>query len=392
MPETFRALRALWFKLDPEYSQRITLAVLGALGKTHPFDQYLAEYFRGKLPLCPARVMGIDFPNPVGLAAGLDKNARAVDGLGALGFGFLELGTVTPLPQTGNPKKRLFRFINEEALINRMGFNNAGLNEFLKNLSGHRSHVRIGISIGKNSDVPVEEAIRDYRTCLRAVYTVTDYVAVDISSPNTTGLFELQAEPLFSRILQQLKDEQAQLAQQHGLYTPIAIKLSPDLNREEIQRIANTLMAFELDGVIATNTTRLRPGVIAGTRLASEDGGLSGRPLLKPSTEIVRQLYQHLRGSLPIIGCGGIFDPEDAWSKLCAGASLVQLYTGFAYHGPALVRRIVEDLAGRAADSGTGELAAILAAVHARIATPNPHQEIISSNARGKSSAPHRNY
>ena len=202
---------------------------------------------------------------------------------------------------------------------------------------------------------------------------MTDYVAVDISSPNTTGLFELQAEPLFSRILQQLKDEQAQLAQQHGLYTPIAIKLSPDLNREEIQRIANTLMAFELDGVIATNTTRLRPGVIAGTRLASEDGGLSGRPLLKPSTEIVRQLYQHLRGSLPIIGCGGIFDPEDAWSKLCAGASLVQLYTGFAYHGPALVRRIVEDLAGRAADSGTGELAAILAAVHARISTPNPH-------------------
>ena len=373
MPETFRALRALWFKLDPEYSQRITLAVLGALGKTHPFDPYLAEYFRGKLPLCPARVMGIDFPNPVGLAAGLDKNARAVDGLGALGFGFLELGTVTPLPQTGNPKKRLFRFINEEALINRMGFNNAGLNEFLKNLSGRRSHVRIGISIGKNSDVPVEKAIRDYRTCLRAVYTVTDYVAVDISSPNTTGLFELQAEPLFSRILQQLKDEQAQLAQQHGLYTPIAIKLSPDLNREEIQRIANTLMAFELDGVIATNTTRLRPGVIAGTRLASEDGGLSGRPLLKPSTEIVRQLYQHLRGSLPIIGCGGIFDPEDAWSKLCAGASLVQLYTGFAYHGPALVCRIVEDLAGRAADSGTGELAAILAAVHARIATLNPH-------------------
>ena len=372
MPETFRALRALWFKLDPEYSQRITLAVLGALGKTHPFDQYLAEYFRGKLPLCPARVMGIDFPNPVGLAAGLDKNARAVDGLGALGFGFLELGTVTPLPQTGNPKKRLFRFINEEALINRMGFNNAGLNEFLKNLSGRRSHVRIGISIGKNSDVPVEEAIRDYRTCLRAVYTVTDYVAVDISSPNTTGLFELQAEPLFSRILQQLKDEQAQLAQQHGLYTPIAIKLSPDLNREEIQRIANTLMAFELDGVIATNTTRLRPGVIAGTRLASEDGGLSGRPLLKPSTEIVRQLYQHLRGSLPIIGCGGIFDPEDAWSKLCAGASLVQLYTGFAYHGPALVRRIVENLAGRAADSGTGELTAILAAVHARTATPDP--------------------
>jgi dihydroorotate dehydrogenase len=373
MPEIFRALRALWFKLDPESSQRITLAVLSALGKTHPFDQYLAESFRGKVPLCPARVMGIDFPNPVGLAAGLDKNACAVDGLGALGFGFLELGTVTPLSQTGNPRKRLFRFIKEEALINRMGFNNAGLNEFLKNLSRRRGHVRIGISIGKNADVPVEDAIRDYCTCLRAVYTVTDYVAVDISSPNTTGLVELQAEPLFSRILQELKYEQAQLAQQHGLYTPIAIKLGPDLNRQDIERIANTLMALELDGVIATNTTRLRPGKIIGTQLADEEGGLSGRPLLKPSTEIVRQLYQHLRGSLPIIGCGGIFDPEDAWSKLCAGASLVQLYTGFTYHGPALVRRIVEDLAGRAADSGTGELTAILAAVHARIATPNPH-------------------
>ena len=242
----------------------------------------------------------------------------------------------------------------------------------VKRAKRRRSHVRIGISIGKNSDVPVEEAICDYRTCLRAVYTVTDYVAVDISSPNTTGLFELQAEPLFSRILKQLKDEQVQLAQQHGLYTPIAIKLSPDLNRQEIERISNALMSFELDGVIATNTTRLRPGMIAGTRLAKEEGGLSGRPLLKPSTEIVRQLYQHLRGSVPIIGCGGIFDPEDAWSKLCAGASLVQLYTGFAYHGPALVRRIVEDLVARAADSGTGELAAILAAAHARIATPDP--------------------
>ena len=373
MPELFHALRALWFKTDPEFSQRITLAALGVLGRTHPFDQYLAENFRGKLPLCPARVMGIDFPNPLGLAAGLDKNARAVDGLGALGFGFLELGTVTPLPQTGNPGKRLFRFIKEEALINRMGFNNGGLNEFLRNLSRRRGHVRIGISIGKNSEVPVEEAIRDYCTCLRAIYTITDYVAVDISSPNTAGLLELQTEPLFSHILQQLKYEQVQLTQQHGLYTPIAIKLSPDLNRQDIARVASTLMSFEFDGVIATNTTRLRPGTIAGTRLAEKEGGLSGRPLLKPSTEIVRQLYQHLRGSVPIIGCGGVFEPEDAWLKLSAGASLVQLYTGFAYHGPALIRRIVEDLAGRATDSGTGELAAILAAAHARIATRHPH-------------------
>jgi dihydroorotate dehydrogenase len=373
MPEIFRALRALWFKLDPEHSQRITLAVLGTIGKTHPLDQYLSELFRGKLPLCPVQVMGIDFPNPVGLAAGLDKNACAVDGLGALGFGFLELGTVTVLPQTGNPRKRLFRFIKEEALINRMGFNNAGLNQFLRNLSHRRGHVRIGISIGNNSNVPAKQAIRDYLTCLRAVYTVTDYVAVDISSPNTAGLLELHAEPLLSQVLQQLKNEQDQLAQQHGLYTPIAIKLSPDLDKQEIGRIANTLTAFELDGVIATNTTRLRPGLFASTRLADEEGGLSGRPLLQPSTEIVRQLYQHLRGSVPIIGCGGIFDPEDAWSKLCAGASMVQLYTGFAYHGPGLVRRIVEDLAGRTADSGAGELTAILDAVHARIATPNSH-------------------
>jgi dihydroorotate dehydrogenase len=392
MPEIFRALRALWFKLDPEYSQRITLAVLGAVGKTHPFDQYLAENFRGKLPLCPVRVMGIDFPNPVGLAAGLDKNACAVDGLGAFGFGFLELGTVTPLPQTGNPRKRLFRFIKEEALINRMGFNNAGLNEFLNNLSHRRGQVRIGISIGKNTDVPVEEAMRDYRTCLRAVYTIADYVSVDISSPNTAGLLELHTEPLLSQIFQQLKDEQDQLAQQHSLYTPIAIKISPDLDKQDIERIANALMTFELDGVIATNTTRLRHGVITGTQLAGTEGGLSGRPLLTPSTEIVRQLYQHLSGGVPIIGCGGIFDPEDAWSKLSAGASMVQLYTGFAYHGPALVRRIVEDLAGRAGDSGSGELTAILAAAHARIATPNPHEAIISSNARGKSSAPHRNH
>ena len=275
----------------------------------------------------------------------------------------------------GNPRKRLFRFIKEEALINRMGFNNVGLNEFLKNLSHRRGHVRIGISIGKNADVPVEEAIRDYRTCLRAVYTVTDYVAVDISSPNTTGLLELHDRT----------SVQSNFATTQGRASSIDAAtwlVHPDCNQaqsrfrpgQDIERICeHALMAFELDGVIATNTTRLRPGMIAGTRLAEEEGGLSGRPLLKPSTEIVRQLYQHLRGSVPIIGCGGIFGPEDAWSKLCAGASLVQLYTGFAYHGPALVRRIVEDLAGRAADSGTGELAAILAAAHARIATHDPH-------------------
>ena len=369
MPEIFRALRALWFKLDPEVSQAMALSILGGAGRIHPFDQYLAEAFRGRLPVCPVRVMGIDFPNPVGLAAGLDKNARAVDGLSALGFGFLELGTVTPLPQFDKARKRLFRLKSREALINRMGFNNVGLNNFLRNFSHRHHQTRVGISIGKNLETPIEQAATDYLTCLRAVYGVTDYVAIDISSPNSTGLFDLQSKHLLGPFLQILREDQLRLADLHGIYTPLAIKISPDLEQQDIERIAHTLMAHELDAVIATNSSQARPE-IADNLLAKELGGLSGRPLMELSTEVVREFNKYLRGSIPIIGCGGIFSADDAWAKFCAGASLVQIYTGFAYQGSALVQNIVTDLANRAKNSGTGELAAVLAALHARIANP----------------------
>jgi dihydroorotate dehydrogenase len=291
-------------------------------------------------------VMGLAFPNRIGVAAGLDKNAEHIDGLAALGFGFIECGTVTPRAQPGNPKPRLFRLIEAEALINRLGFNNGGVDRFVANANRARWRGILGLNIGKNFDTPNERAVDDYLTCLRAVYTGASYVAINISSPNTKGLRELQHEGALAALLTALKAEQTVLAQRHGKYTPIVIKIAPDLNPGAIEDIARRLIKHKIDGVIATNTTVSRTAV-KNLPHADEPGGLSGRPLRAAATATIRTLARALDGALPIIGVGGIMTGADAREKIDAGATLVQIYTGLVYRGPDLVAecaRALKDL------------------------------------------------
>jgi dihydroorotate dehydrogenase len=280
--------------------------------------------------------MGLEFPNRIGIAAGLDKNAEHIDGLAAFGVGHIECGTVTPRPQPGNPRPRVFRLVDAEALINRMGFNNGGVERFLANAQRARWPGVLGLNIGKNFDTPNDRAIDDYLTGLRAVYVRASYVAINISSPNTKGLRDLQAEDALTALLAALKTEQATLAERHGKYTPIAVKIAPDLEHAAIEGIARLLVAHRIDGVIATNTTVSR-AAIRGNPRADETGGLSGRPLREQATRVIRQLAKALDGALPIIGVGGILSGADAREKIDAGATLVQLYTGLIYRGPRLV-------------------------------------------------------
>jgi dihydroorotate dehydrogenase len=296
------------------------------------------------VPESPVTVMGLAFPNRVGLAAGLDKNAAHIDALAGLGFGFIECGTVTPRAQPGNPKPRLFRLPEAEALINRMGFNNDGIERFLGNVARAAWQGILGLNIGKNFDTPNARAVDDYLACLRAVYARASYVTVNISSPNTRGLRDLQSDDALGALLTSLKKEQAALADAHGKYTPIAVKIAPDLGAAEIEAIARLLVRHRVDGVIATNTTTSRAAV-EGARHADEQGGLSGRPLRALSTEVVRTLARALDGALPIIGVGGILSGADAKEKIDAGATLVQLYTGLIYRGPELVAECVRALA-----------------------------------------------
>jgi dihydroorotate dehydrogenase len=287
--------------------------------------------------------MGLHFPNPIGLAAGLDKNGECIDGMAALGFGFLEIGTVTPRPQPGNPRPRLFRLPQAEAIINRMGFNNHGVDYLLERVREARYQGVLGINIGKNKDTPVERALDDYLECLRKVYLHAGYVAVNISSPNTPGLRSLQSGDHLETLLLGLRAERELLAQEHGRRVPLAVKIAPDLDPEEIEAIADALLRHDIDAVIATNTTSSREGVV-GLPHAEESGGLSGRPLFTASTEVVRRLARTLQGHLPIIACGGVFDAEDARRKLETGAALVQIYTGFIYRGPGLPARLAREL------------------------------------------------
>jgi dihydroorotate dehydrogenase len=288
--------------------------------------------------------MGLAFPNRVGVAAGLDKNAEHVDGLAALGFGFIECGTVTPRPQPGNPKPRLFRVTEAEALVNRLGFNNHGIKQFLANAARARYRGILGLNIGKNFDTPNERAVDDYLTCLSAVYARASYIVVNISSPNTKGLRELQQAEALSTLLKALKAAQTKLAQEHGKYTPIAIKIAPDLEPAAISDIARLLVKFAMDGVIATNTTVARTA-LEGLPHADESGGLSGRPLRAQATAVVRVLAHELDAALPIIGVGGIMSGADARERIDAGASLVQIYTGLVYRGPDLVAECAKALA-----------------------------------------------
>ncbi len=327
----FQLLRPALFTLDPETAHHATLdalktanctGVLGLLIK-RPADD-------------PRKVMGLTFPNPVGLAAGLDKNGAYIDALAALGFGFIEIGTVTPRPQPGNPKPRLFRLPAAQGIINRMGFNNDGVDALIENVKHAKFKGILGINIGKNADTPIEKAADDYLIGLRKVYAHASYVAINISSPNTKNLRQLQGGDELDALLGQLKAEQEKLAQQHGKYVPLAVKIAPDLDPDQIKQIAALLIKHRIDGVIATNTTLSREGV-EGLPHGNETGGLSGAPVRAKSTAVIRQLAEELNGALPIIGVGGILKGEHALEKMQAGAALVQMYSGMIYRGPELV-------------------------------------------------------
>lgn len=323
--------RSLMFSMDAERSHEIALGgmnVAAALG--------LPKLLGAEMLDAPVEVMGIRFPNPVGLAAGLDKNGSAIDGLAAMGFGFLEVGTVTPRPQAGNPKPRLFRIPEHTAIVNRMGFNNAGVDELLHNVDRACFEGVLGINIGKNKDTPNENANDDYLYCLRKVYSRASYVTVNVSSPNTPGLRTLQFGDSLNTLLEALKNEQARQAGLHDRYVPIAVKIAPDMTEEEVAMVAESLKTYEIDGVIATNTTLSREGV-EDSPVHHEAGGLSGAPVRNKSTRVIRLLSKELSGALPIIGVGGITEGFDAAEKIEAGASLVQIYSGFIYKGPSLI-------------------------------------------------------
>ncbi len=327
--------RPLLFSLDPEAAHNLTL----------PSLKRAAEYGLTKLIARPKpdprTVMGITFPNPLGMAAGLDKDGAYIDGLAALGFGFIEVGTVTPRAQPGNPLPRMFRLPKADAVINRMGFNNGGVDAFVTNVQASKFYQNkegvLGLNIGKNADTPIERAAEDYLHCLEKVYPYASYVTVNISSPNTKNLRQLQGGSELDGLLSRLKVAQHRLADRHMRYVPIALKIAPDIDSEQIKSIASALLRHKIDAVIATNTTITRDAV-KGLPHAEETGGLSGAPVLELSNTVIRALKAELGNALPIIGVGGILSGKDAQAKIDAGASLVQLYTGLIFRGPGLVK------------------------------------------------------
>ena len=329
--------RTALFALDPEVAHHVALHSLKKLNKLH-----LSRLFSSRQS-APCEVMGLKFDNPVGLAAGLDKNGEYIDALAALGFGFIEVGTVTPRAQPGNPKPRMFRLQDEQALVNRLGFNNHGLDTFIANVKRAKFKGVLGLNIGKNFDTPIERAVDDYVTCLKGVYPFASYVTVNISSPNTKGLRDLQAAAQLEKLLSTLKAEQARLAKQHKKHVPLVLKIAPDLDLKSIRDIAAMTVESGFEGIIATNTTISRDAV-RDHPLAKETGGLSGKPLFSPSTEVLRELAKAIKGKIPVIGVGGIMSGADARAKINAGASLVQIYTGFIYNGPDLIRDAVREI------------------------------------------------
>jgi len=318
--------------LDPETAHELSIAGLRALGAIAPLGR--------PLPDSPVTIMGLSFPNRIGLAAGLDKNGEAIDALAGWGFGHIEIGTVTPRPQPGNPKPRMFRLPQVEGIINRMGFNNHGIDALIANVRAAKYRGILGINIGKNADTPIERAADDYLICLEKAYPHASYITVNISSPNTKNLRTLQGESELDALLGTLKTKQAALAQQHGKYVPLALKIAPDLDDVQIANIAAALIRHHIDAVIATNTTLDRTKV-AGQPNAEEAGGLSGAPLFEASTLVLKKLAAALAGEVPIIAVGGVTDGAKAKAKLAAGAQLVQIYSGLIYRGPELVKDCV---------------------------------------------------
>ena len=328
-------VRKALFQLDPERAHEFTFQQLRRITGT-PFEALV----RQKVPAKPVNCMGLTFKNPLGLAAGLDKDGECIDALGAMGFGSIEIGTVTPRPQPGNDKPRLFRLVDAEGLINSMGFNNLGVDNLVENVKKAHYDGVLGINIGKNKDTPVEQCKDDYLICMEKIYAYAGYIAINISSPNTPGLRTLQYGEALDDLLTAIKNKQNDLQVMHHKYVPIAVKIAPDLSEEELIQVADSLVRHNIDGVIATNTT-LDRSLVQGMKNCDQTGGLSGRPLQLKSTEIIRRLSQELNGRLPIIGVGGIDSVIAAREKIAAGASLVQIYSGFIFKGPPLIKEIV---------------------------------------------------
>lgn len=327
----YSLLKPVLFRLDPEFSHELTFKMLKLVQKTGilPPPHYNST---------PISCFGLNFPNRVGLAAGLDKNAECVPAWQALGFGFVEVGTVTPRAQPGNPKPRLFRLTEREAIINRLGFNNLGIDYLISQLKATKRYCPIGINIGKNRDTAIEKAADDYLLCFEKAYEFADYITVNISSPNTPGLRSLQQSEQLRSILIPLVESRKKLSDKFNKHVPLLVKISPDLEPSDVAPLVDDLIGLQIEGVIATNTTITRPGSLG--KLGQEEGGLSGAPLTERSTEMVRTIYQLAGDKLPIIAVGGIMSAKDAKAKLDAGAKLVQIYTGFIYKGPSLIREI----------------------------------------------------
>ncbi len=331
-------VRKALFQLDPELAHEFTFQQLRRVSGT-PFERLV----RQNVPSKPVSCMGLTFKNPLGLAAGLDKNGECIDAFGAMGFGSIEIGTVTPRPQPGNDKPRIFRLVEAEGLINRMGFNNLGVDNLVENVKKAHFDGILGINIGKNKDTPVEQGADDYLTCMDKIYPYAGYIAINISSPNTPGLRTLQYGEALDSLLSAIKNKQQELQAIHHKYVPVAVKIAPDLSVEELIQVADSLVRHNIDGVIATNTT-LDRSLVQGMKHCDETGGLSGRPVQLKSTEIIRMLAQELNGRLPIIGVGGIDSVIAAREKIAAGATLVQIYSGFIFKGPPLIKEIVTHL------------------------------------------------
>jgi len=349
-------VRKFLFLFDAEVTHEFSLKLLSLLQRFHLLNLFL--FFLGgygrskKLRAAPVNIMGLQFPNPVGLAAGLDKNAEHIDALAQCGFGFIEVGTITPVAQPGNDKPRMFRLQADQGIINRMGFNNKGVVALLANVKKTREkdsvgRCLIGINIGKNKATSLEHAVDDYIACLQQVYAQADYVTINISSPNTPGLRALQHGQGLENLLRQLKQQQTKLFERDKRYVPLLVKIAPDLNDVELAEISQTLIKSEIDGVIATNTTNARPESLKEKILSEQAGGLSGAPLTEMADEILVKLLKQLDGKLPVIAVGGIMNADDALRKLQLGASLVQIYSGFIYAGPILIQQSLERISNR---------------------------------------------
>ena len=358
----YALVKPFLFSLDPEQAHDLALGKFGLMSKQPWLVKQVEKFFANKIPDLPCQCMGLDFRHPVGLAAGLDKDARALSMFAALGFSGVELGTVTPKPQPGNEKPRMYRLLEDQGLINRMGFNSAGVDEFLTNLSSGSDKVVTGINVGKNAVTPIADAHFDYVSAMQRVYSHADYITVNISSPNTKSLRDLQNEEFLDNLLLQISRARAKCEKVHKRRVPVALKVAPDLSGDEIETIADLLLSHKFDALIASNTTVSRPDSLQ-SKYASEEGGLSGAPVKELATQTIRDFRRVLRGRVQIIGVGGIANADDAWEKLLAGADYLQVYTQFIYQGPGMIRDIVTGLERKVTQQGFKSLPEALEAL-----------------------------